>query len=144
MLGLISSLNDQGQNPLGNPKPIQTINDFSPTAIIPPQAQGVGKMSGEFYALRSQGFFASLFNGAFPTAQNLVDVLRQELEDGPMTLTYTFLNGAGNAVKVLVYQGVVITSALRSYSINADNGASVATFKVDMQYTNTKEQSAQN
>lgn len=101
-------------------------------------------MSGEFFALRSQGFFASLFNGAFPTAKNLVDVLRQELEQGAMTLTYTFQNAAGEAVKVLVYQGVVITSALRSYSINADNGASVASFKVDMQYTDTREETAQN
>lgn len=142
-LGLIKSLNDQGQGPLGQATAIQTINDDSPTAIVPPQAQGVGKMSGEFFALRGQGFFGSLFNSAFPTAKNLVDVLRQELAEGAMTLTYTFTNGNGEAVKVLVYEGVVITSALRSYSISADNGASVATFKVDMQYTNTHEESAQ-
>ncbi|MBQ1425116.1 MAG: hypothetical protein IIY98_03250 [Aeriscardovia sp.] len=143
-LGLIKSLRDQGQEPLGQPIPIQTINDYQPTAIVPPQAVGVGKMSGEFFALRNQGFFASLFNGAFPTAKNLVDVLRQELAQGAMTLEYAFLDATGQATKVLLYQGVVITSALRSFSISAENGASVASFYVDMEYTGTIEQSASN
>lgn len=143
-VGLIKSLRDQGQAPLGQPIPIQTINDYQPTTIIPPQAVGVGKMSGEFFALRNQGFFASLFNGAFPSAKNLVDVLRQELSQGAMTLEYAFLDAAGNATKVLLYQGVVITNALMDYNISAENGASVASFSVDMEYTARIEQAASN
>ncbi|MBQ1427950.1 MAG: hypothetical protein IIZ04_03735, partial [Aeriscardovia sp.] len=94
---------------------------------------------GEFYALLKQGFFASLFNGAFPSATSLVDVLRGELQQGAMKLEYHFLNGANNAEKILLFEGVVITNALQAFNIQADNGAAVASYSVDMEYTRTLE-----
>lgn len=138
-LGLIRSLRNQGLPPLGSSVPIRTIDDYFAENIIPPQAVGTGKMSGEFYALLKQGFFASLFNGAFPTATSLVDVLRGELQQGAMKLEYHFLNGANNAEKILLFEGVVITNALQAFNIQADNGAAVASYSVDMEYTRTLE-----
>ena len=138
----VKRLSDSGQPALGDAVTIQDINQVRPQAIVTPLAITKGTLELEVYMLNSVNFFSTIFNGAYGDAQDLADLFRQQLINGPLQFQYDVLEASANTVRSIVYYGLVVTNALRSFTIDAQSGQEQATCKVTCEYTQTKSMQA--
>lgn len=140
-LARVSAFKDSGQQPLGNPIVPYAIGDKVPPTIISPQALQAGKLEIHVYALRNEGLWGSIMGGRFASAKNLADLFGIQLEEGAVQLEWVVLDGAGNAVKGIVYKQVTIVNAQRAINVDAQSGANTATYIINAMYTDTLEKS---
>lgn len=133
----VKRLADSGQPPLGETTVVQDINHVRPEALITPLAITKGTLDLEVYMLNSVNFFSSIFNGAYGDAEDLADLFRQQLINGPMEFSYNIMTADKSIARTLTYHGLVVTNALRSFTIDAQSGQEQATCKVTCEYCST-------
>lgn len=137
-IDLVSNFTDQGQPALGQPIDIMTINDTHPRAIIPPMAVSSGTISFETYALRTDGAWGSIFNGRFKGAKELVDLFRQQLNLGAITINWVTTDVDNVPTKIYTYFGVVVTNFTKNIRVS-NNGANQAAYTFTCKYTEARE-----
>ena len=130
----ISDFRDSGQPALGQPMDVMTINDVRPRGIITPQAVQSGTLQFTTYGLNDEGVWGSIFNGLFKNAQDLVDIFRQQLEQGSIQISWITLDVTGRATKAYTYDGLVVTDAQRQIVVD-NKGAKQATQNFVCKYT---------
>lgn len=135
----ISEFNDQGQPALGEPIDIMTIGDVEPRGIIPPMAVQSGTLTFTTYGLNNQGVWGTIFNGKFKNAEKLVDVFRQQLEDGAISIHWITVDVTGQPAKDYQYNGVVVTNAQKVVRVD-NRGAKQATQQFTCKYTSVTQQ----
>ena len=138
-LARVSAFRDSGQQPLGNPIIPYSIGDKRPPTIISPQAVQAGKLEMHVYALRNEGLWGSILNGRFADAQDLADLFGIQLEAGAIQMEWVDVDGQGNPVKEIIYNGVTIVNAQREINVDASSGANTATYTINAMYTGTIE-----
>ena len=130
----IANFQDSGQPALGQPIDVMTINDQRPRGIITPQAIQSGTLQFVTYGLNEENVWGSIFNGLFKNAEDLVDIFRQQLENGAIQITWVTLDVSGRATKAYTYDGLVVTDARRQVNVD-NNGAKQATQQFTCKYT---------
>ena len=133
----VKRLADSWQPPLGEATTVQDINHVRPEAIITPLAITKGTLDLEVYMLNNVNFFSSIFNGVYKNAEDLADLFRQQLINGPLTFSYNIMTADASIARTITYHGLVVTNALRSFTIDAQSGQEQATCKVTCEYCST-------
>lgn len=134
----ISNFRDTGQPALGQPQDVQTINDYKPRAIIPPMAVSSGTLTFDTYSLRADGMWSTIFNGRFKGATELVDLFRQQLNKGAITINWITTDVDGVPSKIYTYFGVVVTNFQKNIQVT-NTGATQATHTFTCKYTEARE-----
>lgn len=134
VVDIVGELNDQGQQPLGQPAIVRGIEDTLPRGAITPQAEQQGKLTFKIYVQKGEGLFGSILNGKFAGATNLAEVFNMQLADGPVQLMYQMTQVAGSPNYAITYSGVYFTSIIRSFSIQSNQSVSQVEFQCEAIY----------
>lgn len=137
-IDLVANFTDQGQPALGQPIDVMCINDVRPMAIIPPMAVSSGTLTFQTYALRTDGMWGSIFNGRFRGANELVDLFRQQLDLGSISIHWVTTDVSNTPTKIYTYFGVVVTNFSKDIRVT-NNGATQATHTFTCKYTHARE-----
>lgn len=132
LLAEVNAFRDSGQQPLGNPNPLYTIDSKVPQTIISSQALQPGKLEIYANAQRDKGSWGSILNGRFANAKNLDELLsRIRSEQEALQMEWVDLDGEGNPVKELVYKGVT--------TVKVSSGLQTSTCVINAMYTDVSE-----
>lgn len=134
IVGIIGELNDQGQQPVGNAQTVRGIGDALPLGAITPLAVQPGKLTFKIYVKRGEGLFGSILNGKFAGATNLAELFNMQLADGPVQLMYQMVQVEGATNYAISYSGVVFTSVVRSFNIQANSSVAQVEFSCEALY----------
>lgn len=137
-IDLIQQFQDQGQQPKGETVEVMAIQDTSPRGFITPLAQQGGTINFKVFVKRGDGFFAGLLDDRYAGAQNLAQLFRDQLSDGPVQVVYSLVDVPGATSYAIAYNNVTITSAVRSFTVSTNGGNAQVVFDVTAKYTDTQ------
>lgn len=131
-LAYLQNLNDQAPQAVAPAQAIQPIDEEHPLEIITAQAVGAGTITLTFYEIWNQPVWAAL--PGFEGTNNLLDVLKRQLQQGEITCRKIIKNPNGT-FRTRVYHNCVIVDFDESERV--DIGTMSLPKSVRIQYTHT-------
>lgn len=131
-LAYLRTIGDRSPQPVGRAEDIQPIDEPVPLEVVTAQAVGSGLLTLQFFELWNTRVWQQL--PGFEGTNNLLDVLRRQLETGEITCRKVIKNPTG-PYSTRVYHGCVITDINEGEDINI--GTMTLPKTIQIAYTHT-------